>query len=132
MEHVHGHTHRKTWDKWGIALSGACLIHCLLVILLPLLLPAVEMLVDSPWVHRLFGLFVLLTTPLAFLPSYRRHGLHMVLAWAAAGMGLVIAGVFLDQKVSDNWAHVLSVGGSILLVSAHILNIRKSQKHTCC
>lgn len=133
MELIFDHTMKKIWDKWGIALSTACIVHCVLVALVPLLLPAAELLVHSPWVHRLFALFVMVSTPLAFIPGYRRHGVNRVLIQAGVGLILVMAGVFQDGIWSEVLTHSVSILGSVLLVWAHILNIRHSHKHqNCC
>jgi hypothetical protein len=119
---------KKQWDKWGIVLSTACIIHCFAVVILPLMLPAVEMFVHSPWVHRVFAVLVITTTPLAFIPGYRRHGLPHVLFSAVAGLVLILSGVFLDGRINEVLSHGVSILGSILLVSAHILNIRYSRR----
>jgi hypothetical protein len=132
MELVHDSTMRKLWDKWGIVLSAACIIHCFAVVILPLLLPAVEMLVHSPWVHRVFATLVIFTTPLAFLPGYRRHGLHRVLILAVAGLCLVLVGVAMDGQVDEFLSHATSIVGSMLLVSAHVWNLKHSHRHQKC
>jgi len=132
MEFVHVGTMRKVWDKWGIVLSAACIVHCFAVVILPLLLPAVEMLVHSPWVHRVFATLVIFTTPLAFLPGYRRHGLQRVLVLAIAGLALVLMGVVLDGQVEELMSHSVSIAGSVLLVSAHLWNLKHSHQHKKC
>ncbi len=119
---------KKQWDKWGIVLSTACIIHCFAVVILPLMLPAVEMFVHSPWVHRIFAALVITTTPLAFIPGYRSHGLKHVLALAVVGLVMILSGVFIDGHVSEWLSHATSIVGSLLLVSAHVFNIRYSRK----
>ncbi len=132
MELVHGITMRKIWDKWGIALSAACLVHCFAVVFLPLMLPAIELMVHSPWIHRVFALLVIITIPLAFVPGYKRHGVHSVLVTALAGLVLILTGVFLDGATDEYISHGISIVGSFLLVWAHLMNIRHSQKHKHC
>lgn len=123
---------RKLWDKWGIALSSACILHCVLVGLLPLVIPALGLFMHTPWVHRLFALFVMVSTPLAFLPNFRRHGMNRVLIQAALGLVLVMTGVFQDGLWPELLTHGLSVAGSALLVWAHWLNLRHAQKNAAC
>lgn len=132
MELVHAASMKKLWDKWGIVLSAACIVHCFAVVILPLLLPALEMFVHSPWVHRCFAALVIITTPLAFIPGYRRHGLHRVMVGAIGGVTLVLLGVFLDGSVDELVSHGVSIAGSFLLVSAHISNLRHAHRHTHC
>ena len=119
---------KKQWDIWGIALSTACVIHCFAVVLLPLLLPAVEIFVHNGWFHRIFATLVVITTPLAFIPGYRRHKLQRVLISAVAGLTLVILGTFLDGQLNEVFTHGISISGSLLLVSAHVFNIRYSRQ----
>jgi len=119
---------KKQWDKWGIVLSTACIIHCFAVVILPLMLPAVEMFVHSPWVHRIFAALVITTTPLAFIPGYRQHRLQYVLFTAVAGLFMILSGVFLDGRIDEALSHGISIVGSILLVSAHVLNLRYSRR----
>ncbi len=123
---------KKLWDKWGIALSSVCILHCFAVVFIPLLLPALNLVTHSPWFHRIFAVLIIFTTPLAFIPGYRRHGLHRVLAFALIGVSLILLGVFLDGSVEEWLSHGISIVGSVLLVSAHIFNLRHAQKHKHC
>jgi hypothetical protein len=132
MELVHVTNMKKIWDRWGIALSGVCLFHCIAVILLPMILPALEVFVHIPWIHRLFAFFVLITTPLAFIPGFRRHGFGHVLSLAILGVSCILAGVILDGSVSEILSHIFSIAGSIMLVAGHWLNMKHSQKEKCC
>jgi len=135
MELVYESAMKKLWDKWGIALSAACIVHCIAVVFLPLMLPAVEMMVHSPWVHRIFAIIIIFTSPLAFIPGYRRHGLHRVLFFAMAGLTLILMGIFLDGAISEYVTHSMSILGSASLVYAHIKNLRHAHKHEhdhCC
>lgn len=129
---VHDNSTRKTWDKLGIALSGACLIHCILVFFLPLLVPAMALFIHTPWIHRFFAVFILVVTPLAFIPGYRRHGMRRVMVRAYIGIGFILMGVFFDGHTSEVFSHGLSIIGSILLVTAHLQNIRHSRRKHCC
>ena len=123
---------RKSWDKWGIALSGACLIHCVAVFALPLLLPTLNMFVHTPWIHRVFAVFILFVTPMAFVPGYRRHGVSAVLALAVLGVAGILLGVLMDRLVPESLSHGLSIAGSMCLIGAHIQNIRHSHRARCC
>lgn len=123
---------KKVWDKLGIALSSICLAHCVAVVLLPLLLPALGTYFHSPWIHQTFAALVLIITPMAFMPGYRRHGLTRVLVLAWAGVAFVLAGVFSDGKLPEITSHGLSIMGSCFLVSGHLLNLRHSRKAARC
>lgn len=130
---VHQHSsNKKAWDRLGILLSGACLIHCIAVVFLPLLIPALALAVHTPWIHRTFALIILVVTPLAFIPGYRRHGLNRILVKAYLGVGFILLGVFSDGLVSEYTSHGFSVIGSLALVLAHLENIRHSRTSRCC
>ena len=130
---VHQHSsNKKAWDRLGILLSSACLIHCVAVIFLPLLIPALALLVHTPWVHRVFAVVILVVTPMAFIPGYRRHGMSRIITMAYIGVGLILLGVFSDGFVSEYVSHGMSVLGSLALVTAHVQNIRHSRASRCC
>lgn len=129
---VHENSDRKTWDKLGIALSSACLVHCILVFLLPLLVPTLAFFIHTPWMHRFFAAFILIVTPLAFIPGYRRHGMRRVMVQAYLGIGFILLGIFLDGFTSEVFSHGISIVGSIMLVFAHVQNIRHSRHRHCC
>jgi hypothetical protein len=132
MEAVYENTMKKVWDKLGIALSTICLAHCVVVVVLPLLLPALGTFFHSPWIHQTFAGLVLIITPMAFMPGYRRHGLSRVLVMAWTGVALVLAGVLSDGKLPEITSHSLSIMGSGFLVTAHLLNLRHSRKAASC
>lgn len=130
---VHQHSsNKKPWDRLGILLSSACLIHCVAVVFLPLLIPALALFVHTPWVHRVFAVFILVITPMAFIPGYRRHGLNRIIIQAYIGVGLILLGVFTDGLLSEEVSHGLSILGSLNLVMAHVQNIRHSHRARCC
>jgi len=130
---VHQHSsNKKAWDRLGILLSGACLIHCVVVMGLPLILPAMTFFVHSPWIHRVFAVFIMLITPMAFIPGYRVHGMNRIIILAYLGVGGILMGVFSDGFVSEYLSHGISVVGSILLVTAHAQNLRHSRRSRCC
>lgn len=124
-----------TWDKWGMALSGACLLHCVAVMALPLLLPTLRLFVHTPWIHRLFALFILVVTPMAFVPGYRRHGISTAMTLAYGGVALILVGVFTDGFFSELLTHGISITGSVILIAAHVQNLRHTHSNAhqkCC
>jgi hypothetical protein len=122
---------KKAWDKLGILLSTLCIVHCAGLLVLPLLLPALGALFHSPWIHRTFAVFILVITPMAFMPGYRRHGMTRVLVQAGIGIALVLTGVATDGLFSELTTHLCSVAGSVMLVSAHVQNLHHSRRSCC-
>lgn len=125
---------KKVWDRLGIAFSSACVVHCILVAFLPIIFPAISTYTHSSWVHILVGVFILFTSPLAFIPGYRKHGLTWILSVAVSGLFFVVMGILMEDRLSDQITHGTSILGSLLLVIAHAKNLQHSHKHAhqCC
>lgn len=125
---------KKVWDRLGIAISSACAIHCVMVAFLPLIFPALALYTHLTWIHATVGVAILFTTPLAFLPGLRRHGLTWIFSVALAGVVLVATGWILEEQVSEQLSHGITIMGSLLLVFAHTKNIQHSHRHQhqCC
>ncbi len=126
---------KKVWDRLGIAFSSACVIHCILVAFVPLAFPAVAVYTHQTWVHYAVGTTILFTTPLAFLPGYKKHGLTWIMGIASLGILFIVSGILLEKgHFSEQMSHGVSIFGSLILVYAHIKNIQHSHRHRhqCC
>ena len=117
------------WDRLGITFSSACVVHCIMVAFLPLFLPFTSQYTHSSWVHIGVIITMLITTPFAFIPGYKKHGLTWILATALVGILLVILGVMVEGKVSDQISHGISICGSLFLVIGHAKNIQHAHRH---
>lgn len=122
------------WDRLGIAFSSACVVHCIMVAFVPLFFPIVSEYTHSSWVHVGVAAIILFTTPLAFVPGYKKHGLTWILGTALLGLLTIFLGIFLEGLVSDQMSHGVSIGGSLFLVFAHAKNLQHSHRHQhqCC
>lgn len=117
----------------GIAFSSVCLVHCVIVAFLPLLFPFLKHLTHATWVHIVFTSVILFTSPLAFIPGYRKHGTNWILALALMGLMFLFMGILLEEKVLDQVSHGISILGSLCLITAHAKNIQHSHaKQQCC
>lgn len=125
---------KKVWDRLGITFSTACVIHCIVVAFLPFFFPAISLYTHSTWVHIAVGFIILFTSPLAFIPGYKKHGLTWILGVAVTGLFFISMGVLLEGKVTDQTSHGVSIMGSLFLVFAHAKNLQHSHKHhhQCC
>lgn len=125
---------KKTWDRLGIAFSSACVVHCILVAFLPIVFPAIAVYTHSTWVHVIVGVIILFTSPLAFIPGYKKHGISWILQVAVSGLFFILLGILLEGRFSDQMTHGISIFGSLLLVTAHVKNIQHSRRHhhQCC
>jgi MerC mercury resistance protein len=125
---------KKGWDRLGIAFSSVCIIHCIVVAFLPLFIPALAAVTHQPWVHAMVGTTVLFTTPLAFVPGYKKHGLNWIIVLAFFGLVLILGGYLAEDFTTEQVSHGISIVGSLMLVSAHWKNIQHGHRHhhQCC
>lgn len=115
-------------DGSAIGLSGFCLAHCLALPLAAALLPVLGSWADAEWVHLLV---VALAAPIAALAFLRPAGDTGSIAWlralAASGVALLITGALAPHALE----RLLTVAGSLLLASAHIVNWRRRRAQPC-
>ena len=125
---------KKVWDRVGIALSSACVVHCIAVAFLPLLFPALEAYTHKTWIHMMVAVVIMLTSPLAFIPGWKKHGLTWIIGTAICGLFLILSSIILENHFSDQITHLISIGGSFMLVFAHVKNLQHSHRHQhqCC
>jgi hypothetical protein len=116
--------YRQLWDHAGVAVSTACMVHCIALPVLLVFLPGLAVLVPSAEsVHVALIAVLVAVAAAAFVPGYRRHGRRGVLVLAGAGLALVSTGALAHEL--GEWAEtVLTVSGSVVLVAAHVLNRR--------
>lgn len=114
----------KIWDKIGICASGLCLVHCLATPVLLLLLPALNLSDEKHGhMHEIFAVVVVLSIMLAVFPNCRKHGHYDIMAIASIGIALILSAVFFHDM--PFWiAQVMTVAGSIFLITAHIKNMK--------
>ncbi|MXP10034.1 MerC domain-containing protein [Pseudoblastomonas halimionae] len=131
--HISSRTTVPAYDWVGIVLSTVCLIHCLLVPVLVAIAPFVgvtfltQAWLENEWFHLAMLVPVFLVSGVVLGRRARRNAL---IGWLAAlGLGAMLAGVSLGNELAEQ---LLTGGGAVLLVSAHIVNLRshKPIKHT--
>ncbi|MCC6233032.1 MAG: MerC domain-containing protein [Verrucomicrobiales bacterium] len=111
-------------DVMGVVASGACAAHCVMAAVLPPLFPVTaSRLPSGDGVHGVFAALVVLTSLMAFVPGWLRHGEPRVWGWALAGLGLISytrwAGPAEVGPIGDA---LLTTSGGVVLIVAHRLN----------
>jgi hypothetical protein len=112
-------------DKMGICASGLCLIHCLATPVALALFPTVSSdILGSNLIHILFGIVVVLLSLAAIIPNCRSHEHKDIFYIALTGASLIIIAVIFGHDLGEMAEHAMTITGSILLISAHLKNIK--------
>ncbi|GLR71582.1 MerC domain-containing protein [Agaribacter marinus] len=114
-------------DKSAIALSGLCIVHCILPILLSLILPyfaGLSYLTDEAF-HLWLIIFVVPLSLFTISWGYRQHRNKKTLILALIGLMLIIVSAAIGHDTFGHTAEVLiSIAGSTLIVWGHLKNMK--------
>jgi hypothetical protein len=110
-------------DFMGIFLSVLCAIHCTMTPLVLLFLPSLKGFFDSEYFHLAIFLFIVPIAVFSFLRCHKLHGDKNVLYLGGAALLCMFLGMLLEDY-SHKLETYLTICGSVLIVFAHIKNIR--------
>ena len=113
------------WDKLGIVLSGACVIHCLAMPILFLFFPVVtsKFLPEEDMTHAIFLGFILGIAGVAFVTGYRKHRNYRPIIWMLFGITLIVYSTYVaHDQMGHYWEPIIAIIGSLGLIRAHQLN----------
>lgn len=124
-------SHAAFWDRVGIWISGACMIHCLV---LPVALTTLSvwptMGAVHAWLHPVFAVLLVPTTAGAAWHGWHHHRRVGVMLLFTIGLAVVALGGVLGHLVPGATVEtVITVTGSILLVTGHWRNWRFSRPY---
>ena len=115
---------RDRFDRVGVALSGLCVLHCLIgMVLVSALGLGADMLLAPVW-HRAGLALAIAVGAVAIGLGVLRHGQMKPLVIAAAGLGLMGMALVVEHGLPEA---VLTVIGVCLVGWAHILNLRHAR-----
>jgi len=131
----------KNYDYLGVLLSILCGAHCLVTPLLIIYLPIVGETVETTWFHTGMIAFMGFAFYQSIYKHFKFHQSKFVLSLGLAGIVLFLTS-YISELIHHSGEHehghnlsdihgdetamiYVAISGSILLVSAHILNIRK-------
>ncbi len=125
-------------DKLGIVLSVLCCIHCMATPLLMIFAPSLLKYFDNEFVHIVMLVFVIPVGLYSFISKLKIHEDKRPLYIGIGGMLLLAIAVLLHEfHNSLHGAHVeslettLSALGGLVLIWAHVLNVRLCRCKTC-
>ncbi|WP_035349570.1 MerC domain-containing protein [Edaphobacter aggregans] len=114
---------RRHADLAGATASGICLVHCLLTPLVISLFPdVIPYLPGDARIHRALAVGIVLLGAVAFVPGYRIHRRKSLLVLIGAGISLILTVAWTAEAMSRTTELALSIPGSLMLVTAHLLN----------
>lgn len=121
--HQSGDRYRKL-DLAGLALSSACLLHCMA---LPLALVAAPSLAvwlgeTETTVHWLLFALAAVISGGALYAGFRRHGVVLVIV--VGGLGLLVMAVAAGHLFGVALEAALTLVGAGILALAHVVNLR--------
>ena len=111
----------RRFDTIAVVLSGACLVHCLLLPIAAAFLPLLSHAANAEWVH---WVFVALAVPTSFL-ALRHHGnrsLRINALRVIATLGLVFLACGALGWPSHAAETLMTVIGGLILAGVHIVN----------
>lgn len=118
------HLIRSRMDRFGIALSGLCLLHCVAGLVLVAALGLGGEWLLSPEIHR-YGLALAIAVGvIAIGLGALRHGRRIPLLIATCGFALMAGALGVGHGFGEA---ILTIGGVALVAFAHFLNLR----HAC-
>jgi hypothetical protein len=114
-------------DQVAVALSGLCLLHCLLLPFAVAILPFLGQFSDDH-LHAELLIVVLPVSIVALALGYRRHKRKGIVAWGLSGLVLLTIGGTIAHSMYGLIAdRSLTVVGSVILAMAHYRNFRFSK-----
>jgi len=124
-----------TLDKFGILLSGVCMIHCLVTPVLVTLIPilSINIAVNEEFLfHTLMLWLVIPTSCIALFLGCRKHKQASIVITGIVGMLILLTVALFGHDIFGEAGEKIAstIGGFIVAVS-HFLNYRACKSITC-
>lgn len=113
---------RSRLDRFGVLLSGLCMVHCLAGLFLVGVLGLGGGALLDPAIHRIGLVLALVVGASTIGLGALRHGHRLPLVVGGAGLALMLGAVLVGHGSAEA---VLSIMGVVLVASAHVINMRR-------
>ena len=122
-------------DRFAIALSGICAIHCIALPIVASLIPLLSATVvhgyalHEFWFHQFILLFILPISLVALMVGYRCHKQPIPIVVAIVGLlVLVLNALFAEVLISNqilplSGETIITIIGGIIHATGHVLNV---------
>ena len=125
------HKHETDYMDWiGVCLSGACLVHCLLLPFLISVIPLLSIASHNPVIHWVLAALITPVGLFAFWRGYVKHRSKLVFTSGLLGLLLVVLSSFSHSSVHSTPVTYTIMGSGILLLS-HLRNWWLLRCKTC-
>jgi len=121
-------------DKFGIFLSGICVLHCLITPIVITLLPIITLntFIEEVLFHKLMLWLVLPTSCIALIIGCRKHRDWLIAGTGVLGMLILVAvAFFAHDLLSPTGERIATSVGGIILAISHALNYQACQARIC-
>ncbi|WP_394203704.1 MerC domain-containing protein [Shewanella waksmanii] len=121
-------------DRFAIAVSALCALHCIATPLLLALLPSISVLPLSDHIyHEVMVWLVLPTSSIAILLGCKRHKDSKVLLLAVVGLlTLALSATIGHDVLGEVGEKVATLVGAFVVALAHLRNFKLCRQQDCC
>jgi hypothetical protein len=117
-----------TLDQAAVALSGLCLVHCLVMPFAVILLPFLHQFGAEHFHVQMLAL-VLPISIIALALGFRRHRNFAVIGWGTFGMLLLtVGGTLIHTHYGLAADRIFTIAGALTLAVAHYFNTRLARR----
>jgi len=123
-----------TLDKFGILLSGVCLLHCLITPVIVTLVPILSLntVVDDFLFHTLMLWIVVPTSAVTLFLGCRQHNKLSIVATGGLGIAILTSvGIFGHDILGESGEKVAMTFGGLVVALSHYMNYQACQSITC-
>ncbi|WP_333840509.1 MerC domain-containing protein [Novosphingobium sp.] len=114
---------RSRLDRFGVLLSGLCMIHCLAGLFLVGVLGLGGGVLLNPEIHHIGLVLAIVIGAATIGMGALRHGHRLPLILGIAGLALMTAAVLVGHGAAES---VLTICGVLLVATAHVTNMRRN------